>query len=111
MVHTGPTRPLEAASERAGPKADYEKTLWRPALSGMLPYRAPLTRRGRPTSRSTRLRALSNGSRTASPSWRDPCARTTTASSEVTGLDLASRAGVDRAAAAACRGCLMSRMA
>jgi len=31
--------------ERAGPKADYEKTLWRPALRGAFPHRAPLTRR------------------------------------------------------------------
>ena len=77
----GPTRHLEAASERAGPKADYEKTLWWPALSGAFLHRAPLTRRGRPTSRSMRRRALSNGSRTTSPSSRGPCARTTTASS------------------------------
>ena len=69
MAHTGLTRPLETASERPGPKADYEKTLWRPGLSGAFPT-APLTRRG-PTSRSTRLRALSNGSRTTSPSLRE----------------------------------------
>ena len=32
--------------ERAGPEADYEKTLWRPALRGAFPHhRAPLTRR------------------------------------------------------------------
>ena len=31
--------------ERAGPKADYEKTLWRPALRGAFPHRATLTRR------------------------------------------------------------------
>ena len=31
--------------ERAGPKADYEKTLWRPALRGAFSHRAPLTRR------------------------------------------------------------------
>ena len=32
--------------EPAGPKADYEKTLWRPALRGAFPHhRAPLTRR------------------------------------------------------------------
>ena len=31
--------------ERAGPKADYVKTLWRPALRGAFPHRAPLTRR------------------------------------------------------------------
>ena len=31
--------------ERAGPKADYEKTLWRPALRNAFPHRAPLTRR------------------------------------------------------------------
>lgn len=35
-----------ARIERAGPKADYEKTLWRPALRGAFPHhRAPLTRR------------------------------------------------------------------
>ena len=31
--------------ERAGPKADYECTLWRPALRAAFPRRAPLTRR------------------------------------------------------------------
>ena len=31
--------------ERAGPKADYERTLWRPALRAAFPHRAPLTRR------------------------------------------------------------------
>ena len=31
--------------ERAGPKADYEKTLWRPALRDAFSHRAPLTRR------------------------------------------------------------------
>ena len=32
-------------TERAGLKADYEKTLWRPALRAAFPHRAPLTRR------------------------------------------------------------------
>ena len=31
--------------EQASPKADYEKTLWRPALRNAFPHRAPLTRR------------------------------------------------------------------
>ena len=31
--------------EPAGPKADYERTLWRPALRAAFPHRAPLTRR------------------------------------------------------------------
>ena len=34
-----------ARIERAGPKADYEKTLWRPALRGAFPHHRALTRR------------------------------------------------------------------
>ena len=83
--------------ERAGPKADYEKTLWRPALRGAFPP-------PRDPDAPTGPQAAGRAARAAEPlrapraCLREALARGPRPHPRGDRLDLASRAGVDRAA-------------